>query len=108
MSLWTEKKVYGGDHFLSISIQKKNISFQIVIVGGELAEANEFPWTALLSLNNSGNGATARCGGSLISDRFVAEIQHHHDNLPSLQTRGDSCPLPPAVYTQWRHRISVR
>ena len=51
----------------------KNIFFQETVVGGEFAEVNEFPWAALLSLNYSGNGATARCGGSLISDRLVAE-----------------------------------
>ena len=53
-------------------------------MGGEFAEVNEFPWAALLSLNYSGNGTTVRCGGSLISDRFVAESQYHRKLPPFL------------------------
>ena len=40
-------------------------------MGGEFSEINEFPWAALLNLSSSENGATSRCGGSLISDRFI-------------------------------------
>ena len=40
-------------------------------MGGEFAKVNEFPWAALLNLSSSENGATSRCGGSLISDRFL-------------------------------------
>ena len=38
---------------------------------GEFTEVNEFPWAALLNLSSSENGETSRCGGSLISDRFL-------------------------------------
>merc|ERR550539_1392952 len=41
------------------------------VVGGEFVQVNEFPWAALLSLTNSEDEDTARCGGSLISDRHV-------------------------------------
>ena len=47
---------------------------------GEFAEVNEFPWAALLNLSSSENGETSRCGGSLISDRFLkvnASIQYN-------------------------------
>ena len=52
-------------------VSNHSIIFQENIVGGDYAVVNEFPWVALLNLSSSENGATARCGGSLISDRFL-------------------------------------
>ena len=51
-----------------LSISKPQ-THQGTILGGQFAEVNEFPWAAYLSLRSTESGATAFCGGSLISDR---------------------------------------
>ena len=61
----------------TLCVSNHSIVFQENIVGGNYAVVNEFPWVALLNLSSSENGATARCGGSLISDRFL-NVQFIH------------------------------
>jgi len=41
------------------------------IIGGEVADENEFPWAALLLIDHS-----ERCGGSLINDRYILTAAH--------------------------------
>ena len=53
-------------------------------MGGEFAEVNEFPWAALLNISSSENGETNRCGGSLISDRFLMLMHQHQSNKTKL------------------------
>ena len=43
-------------------------------MGGNFTEVNEFPWAVFLNLTSSETGNNSRCGGSLISDRFVIVI----------------------------------
>jgi len=40
------------------------------ITGGEEAELNQYPWSALLKFNDT-DGSRFLCGGSLISDQYV-------------------------------------
>ena len=49
--------------------------FQPTVIGGDFTEINEYPWAALLNLKNLEKGSTARCGGSLISDRFELDFR---------------------------------
>ena len=44
--------------------RRNNPSSQVNIIGGEAAYENEFPWAALLLIDD-----VMRCGGSLINDR---------------------------------------
>ena len=77
-------------------------SLQPLIVGGQTANENEFPWTALLRLKSSETGQTSRCGGSLISDRWGSPAASVL-TLLWWQTRPHCGPLSPAQHSQrWR------
>ncbi|KYN27230.1 Serine protease easter [Trachymyrmex cornetzi] len=45
------------------------------IIGGEIAELDEFPWMALVEYQKP-NGRTTACGGVLISKRYVLTAAH--------------------------------
>lgn len=47
-----------------------------LIVGGEQARVGEFPHQALLGYNSENNKVEFKCGGSLISKRFVLTAAH--------------------------------
>jgi len=45
------------------------------IVGGKKTEVNRYPWQVYLEITER-DGEESRCGGSLISDRFVVTAAH--------------------------------
>ena len=55
---------------------EETLNYQALIIGGQEADLNEFPWTALLHLRSSETNRTSTCGGSLISDRHVLTAGH--------------------------------
>jgi Trypsin len=53
------------------------------IVGGELAEITDFPWTVLIEYDKGHNETGIHCSGSLISELFVLTgkfIAFHRDD----------------------------
>ena len=59
-------------------INKNNISqgFQTKIVGGESANAKDFPWLVMLGPVKNGNVEIYNCGGSLITKDAVLTAAH--------------------------------
>lgn len=57
------------------------------IVGGTVAEIDEFPWMALLEYRSTNNRLEPACGGSLINSRYVVTAAHCVDTV-FLQTVG--------------------
>ena len=62
ISVWSERQ----ECFCG---QKRNY-VETNIIGGEMAEKNEFPWVALLNLTSTRSGLTYRCGATLINERW--------------------------------------
>lgn len=61
------------------------------IAGGSAAAPNEFPWMAALGyFNLSASNVEYRCGGTIISDRFVLTAAHctSPENPPVLVRMG--------------------
>ncbi|CAH1103086.1 unnamed protein product [Psylliodes chrysocephalus] len=59
---------------ISIKVAKCNYNTVGLIVGGAPAEPGEFPFMALVGFNTTSD--PWRCGGTLISDRFVLTAAH--------------------------------
>lgn len=49
------------------------------VVGGTVAEIDDFPWMALL-MYRKGNKVEPACGGSLINNRYVVTAAHCADS----------------------------
>ena len=63
-------------------------SSQGLIIGGENAQAEEFPHMAALGYRNLDNEFTFICGGSLISDQFVLTAAHCRREKPTIVRLG--------------------
>lgn len=60
---------------LDINVSKCDISSGF-IVGGKAAKEKEFPHMAAIGFRGSGRKVHFKCGGSLISERFVLTAAH--------------------------------
>ncbi|XP_307757.5 uncharacterized protein LOC1269161 [Anopheles gambiae] len=51
------------------------------IIGGERAQLDEYPWTALIQHRRKNGELKFHCGGALISDRYVLTAAHCIENI---------------------------
>ncbi|GBP39272.1 Serine protease snake [Eumeta japonica] len=61
---------------ISISAARCNYARVELIVGGEDAELDEFPHMAAIGWNSIAGGVVFKCGGALVSERFVLTAGH--------------------------------
>ncbi|XP_052890736.1 CLIP domain-containing serine protease B4-like [Anopheles moucheti] len=52
------------------------------ILGGQLTEIDEFPWTALIQFQKPDGSFGFHCGGSLINERYVVTAAHCIKRIP--------------------------
>lgn len=71
---------------------------QGLIVGGKKAKPNEFPHMAAIGWRLTGGSIVFKCGGSLISERFVLTVAHCSFDMQS--------ELPPSFVRLGQNNLS--
>jgi len=53
-----------------------SLGIDVMIVGGVETEVNEYPWQVFISITTKSSSSIFRCGGSVISNRWIISAAH--------------------------------